>query len=248
MDSAVRKMCDDILMWRRGHGGRSPKKQSDSLGEQSKLARNKSNLRRRCSKAIGAYPSQRQLNQDEVQYVEWCLSDAALQEEIPHWNAGQSDPDSDSDSSRRLRGPAKLRRAMHVNQMKPEKTVVKSDMPKTMSDMTVEGKTPGGRLLCVWRDLNRDRVEVPATPRAMRPSLLEDASPYSRVDALETTPERALRKMRDKIARKRAQTHRGEPEGVPQPKKPNRCRSASTAFQPHRKQSNLFVGKKVHRK
>ena len=95
--------------------------------------------------------------------------------------------------------------------MKPEKTAVKLDMPETMSDMTVEGKTAGGRLLCVWRDFNRDRVEVPATPRALRPSLLEDASPYSRAAALETTPERALRKMRNKIVAKRAQTHRGDP-------------------------------------
>ena len=94
--------------------------------------------------------------------------------------------------------------------MKPVKTAVKLDMPETMSDMTVEGKTAGGRLPCVWRDSNRDRVAVPATARAVRRSLLKDASPYSRVDALETTPERALRKMRDKIARKRAQAHKGD--------------------------------------
>ena len=32
----------------------------------------------RCTKALGTKPSERQLNQDEVRYYEWCLSDAAL--------------------------------------------------------------------------------------------------------------------------------------------------------------------------
>ena len=44
------------------------------------LARMISNLRSRCSKALDDHPRGRQLNQDEVEYFEWCLSDAVLLE------------------------------------------------------------------------------------------------------------------------------------------------------------------------
>ena len=90
MDPAVRKMCDEIRMWRRAHGDREPRRNSDNR-EQSRIARHKGNLKSRCSKAIGVHPSQRQLIQDEVRYFEWCLSDAALQEESPDWIARESD-------------------------------------------------------------------------------------------------------------------------------------------------------------
>ena len=91
MDPAVRERCDEILSWRRAHGGRAPTVLNDPLCQQSMLANHKSRLKRRCSKAVSAYPSGRQLNQDEVRYFEWCLSDAALQEENPEWTARESD-------------------------------------------------------------------------------------------------------------------------------------------------------------
>jgi hypothetical protein len=53
---------------------------------------------------LNAKPSGRQINQDEVRYYEWCLSDAALHEERPEWmvsesDAGQSGVNASSDSS-----------------------------------------------------------------------------------------------------------------------------------------------------
>ena len=86
MDPAVRKRCDEILSWRRAHGGRAPKITRDrlkilswrrahggrahggrapsdrtSLGEESRLA----NCKNRC---IIWRPSGRRLNKDEVRY------------------------------------------------------------------------------------------------------------------------------------------------------------------------------------
>ena len=97
LDPVVRERCDEILSWRRAHGGGAPTfpwedhSMASELHQQRLLADHKNRLKRRCSTAIGPYPSQRQLNQDEVRYFKWCLSAAALQEENPSWITGESD-------------------------------------------------------------------------------------------------------------------------------------------------------------
>lgn len=104
MDASVREKCDEILLWRRSHGGNKPVRSRD-LCEESRLAVHLAKLQCRCSKALDAKPSGRQLNQDEVRYFKWCLSDAALREQRPSWMASASDArqcgvNAASDSSR----------------------------------------------------------------------------------------------------------------------------------------------------
>ena len=82
MDPLVRKQCDEIRLWRCAHGGDMPTRIKDPLEPEDlsrvALARTISNLKSRCSKALDDHPRGRQLNQDEVEYFEWCLSEAAL--------------------------------------------------------------------------------------------------------------------------------------------------------------------------
>ena len=64
MDPAVRKQCDEILLWRRDHGGQAPTNNRHSY-EESRLAKLKSKLKRRCSKALTAHPSGRLFNKSD---------------------------------------------------------------------------------------------------------------------------------------------------------------------------------------
>ena len=89
MDDPVRRQCNEILLWRRGNGGRKPM-QTRECCEEGRLAVQQAKLKCRCSKALGTKPSQRQLSQNEVRYYEWCLSDAALHQERPEWMAEAS--------------------------------------------------------------------------------------------------------------------------------------------------------------
>ena len=90
IDATVKKQCDEILLWRRGHRGHQPKR-CRVVCEENRLAKQMSRLKSRCSKATDAFrPSHCQLNQEEVRYYEWCLSDAALHEEMPEWVASRS--------------------------------------------------------------------------------------------------------------------------------------------------------------
>ena len=84
LDAAVRRQCDEILSWRRAHGGQRPVQTRDSC-EEGRLALRQAKLKCRRAKALGTKPSERQLNQDEVRYYEWCLSGKALHEERPEW-------------------------------------------------------------------------------------------------------------------------------------------------------------------
>ena len=65
MDASVRRQCDEILLWRRSHGGQTPKRSRD-VCEEDRLAKQQNRLKSRASKAVDAKPSGRQLNQDEV--------------------------------------------------------------------------------------------------------------------------------------------------------------------------------------
>ena len=68
--------------------------------------------------------------------------------------------------------------------------------PSSIGDMAVRGKTPEGKLIYEFHG-----TEVPATPRAMRPDLAPGKSASWNQKWRETTPSRALRKMREKIDR-----------------------------------------------
>ena len=88
IDASVRARCDEILWWRRSHSGQVPshtRASSRKAEVENCLAKQRSRLKCRCSKALGSAPSQRQLSQDEVRYYEWCLSDAAMHEDRPQY-------------------------------------------------------------------------------------------------------------------------------------------------------------------
>ena len=116
----------------------------------------------------------------------------------------------------------KLFRAMRAEHVKRKqaaakarrKDATKADGPKTTADMTVKGKSPEGKLLYVWADSDRGRVEVPVTPRAMRMQGPEGMSTFREMAARETTPERALRKIKAKVQKIHAKAVRGEQERI----------------------------------
>ena len=90
----------------------------------------------------------------------------------------------------------------------------KADVPKTTADMAVKCRTPEGKLVYAWGDADKGRVEVDVTPRALRKAESEDASAYQRNSARETTPERALKKMKAKVQKIRAKAERGQQERI----------------------------------
>ena len=94
------------------------------------------------------------------------------------------------------------------------KEATKADVPRTTSDMIVKGKTSEGKLLYAWGSLERGRVEVQVTPRAMRVPAPEESSEFKRTAARETTPERALRKMTTKVRKLHAKASRGQQERI----------------------------------
>ena len=74
-----------------------------------------------------------------------------------------------------------------------------ADVPKAAGDMDVRGRTVKGKLIYSWGDSVRGRVEVEVTPRAHRAPLPDGASAFQRTTYRETTPERALRKVAQKV-------------------------------------------------
>ena len=74
------------------------------------------------------------------------------------------------------------------------------DKPIVPGDMTVKGLTKDGRKkIYVWGHADRGRVEVTVTPRDFRPTLQEGASSWLVKSSREKTPDRALRKMHEKL-------------------------------------------------
>ena len=69
-----------------------------------------------------------------------------------------------------------------------------------------------GKLIYSWGDADRGRVEIEVTPRAHRAPLPDGASAYQRAADREPTPERALRKMAQKVRRLKAKAAKGEHE------------------------------------
>ena len=86
---------------------------------------------------------------------------------------------------------------------------VQAQLPKVPGDMGVKGKTDGEKLIYTWHG-----VEVDVTPRRCRPSLPDGASAWKQARDREATPERALRKMREKMQRRINKALRGEQERI----------------------------------
>ena len=86
MDPAFLRECEEVLFFRRQHGGQKPVR-SRVDPEQNRLAMKLSKLKIRCEKALGPHPSQRQLTPDEVKYYYWCLSTDAV--EAPPGSMGE---------------------------------------------------------------------------------------------------------------------------------------------------------------
>ena len=76
-------------------------------------------------------------------------------------------------------------------------------------DIGVKGKTDGEKLIYTWHG-----VEVDVTPRRCRPSLPDAASAWKQARDREATPERALRKMQEKMQRRINKALRGEQERI----------------------------------
>ena len=68
-----------------------------------------------------------------------------------------------------------------------------SQLPKTTGDMCVKGTDDNERLIYVW-----ESAEVLVTPRKSRLVPSEGASKWQQANYVETTPVRALRKMKRK--------------------------------------------------
>ena len=86
---------------------------------------------------------------------------------------------------------------------------LQAQLPKVPGDMGVKGKTDGEKLIYTWHG-----VEVDVTPRRCRPSLPDAASAWKQARDREATPERALRKMREKMQRRVNKALCGEQERI----------------------------------
>ena len=71
-----------------------------------------------------------------------------------------------------------------------------------------------GKLLYSWSAEQGGRVDVVVTPRARRKPLEDGASAHRQKLARETTPERALRKMKEKVERLRDKAAKGQHERI----------------------------------
>ena len=82
--------------------------------------------------------------------------------------------------------------------------------PKTPGDLQVKNrKEDTGQLVYIWKDF-----EVLVTPREHRTTLLEGESQWKQARARETTPDRALRKIIEKVKRNMAKVARGEGQTI----------------------------------
>ena len=103
------------------------------------------------------------------------------------------------------------------------KAALAQQVPSRPGDMAIKGKTPLGHLVYAWHPddkggqlLGPQAFEVMATPRALRPPLPDGVveSAWKQRCRRETTPERALRKMCQKVKLAAARSQRGQTERI----------------------------------
>ena len=95
-------------------------------------------------------------------------------------------------------------RALKKNK-EARKQELESQLPQTPGDMAVKKKDDAGRLVS---------LEVTSTPRGKRPPVAEGATAWKQACSSETTPERALRKMKAKVKYQVEKAARGEEERI----------------------------------
>ena len=116
----------------------------------------------------------------------------------------------------------KLYRAMRTEYWKQRQTATKaarkaalnSDGPLTISDLGLKDRTPTGKFLYTWGNKDRGRVEVEVTPQRLRAPPQEGSSEFQCAASLESTPARALRKMKDKVRKIQTKAARGQHERI----------------------------------
>lgn len=86
---------------------------------------------------------------------------------------------------------------------------LKSQLPQTINDLEVKRKASTGHLVYAFNNF-----EAPVTPRQLRQTPPEELSRTSQARLRESTPERALRKLREKIKRSVSKATRGEHEAI----------------------------------
>ena len=75
MEPALKRACDKILSFRKEQGGRVLTGGLNATPNENRLANMKRKLSMRCSKTLGAKPSERKLSAKESAYFKWCISD-----------------------------------------------------------------------------------------------------------------------------------------------------------------------------
>ena len=105
-----------------------------------------------------------------------------------------------------------------------QKQRMESELLTAAGEMAVRRKTDAGKLVYAWNDL-----EVEVSPRNLREPLLEGQSSWKRARARETTPERALRKMKRKVQLRLSRAAKGEHERIVVPVAPAKLAAAGSA-------------------
>ena len=95
-----------------------------------------------------------------------------------------------------------------------KKAQQRAHVPKSAGDLTVKGTTGDGKLLYTWGDVTKGRIEVEVTPRRMRAETGPDDTAFKKSAARESTPDRALRKMQQKVRRVQGKALQGEQERI----------------------------------
>ena len=91
---------------------------------------------------------------------------------------------------------------IHAAKQAAKKRSTREDYPKKDSELWYKGMSADGKRVYTWGDSDRGEIEVMATPRTLRQGNVSQYSTFSQASARETTPERALRKMIVKVARR----------------------------------------------
>ena len=117
MNETFEEQCQQIMDFRRVHGGRAPCRSRSDLNE-DRLGCMKSNLKRRCQKALGVKPGQSKLTPEQSSHLDWCLSDEAMQAADCRAPSDHSDPgthvnndENPSSPNKRLRTRAAKKKA-----------------------------------------------------------------------------------------------------------------------------------------
>ena len=86
---------------------------------------------------------------------------------------------------------------------------MQAQLPTAPGVMAVRRKTDAGKLVYAWND-----VEVETTPRSLRAPVSEGQCYVQQTQARETTPDRALRKMKRKVKTRMSKAAMGEHERI----------------------------------